>query len=139
MSEHFQQCKPGYVSEFIHEMMWGKTLQCLVKRGVELAADARERYGPDARINLHLSWFGNELVGENGIAQNPNWPYDVPKGHYWPTFLEDCERHLNWLVNKAKELDLQSAVSRPRPGLLTMAFTPSLTSSSRHWNPSLGR
>jgi hypothetical protein len=33
-----------------------------------LAADARERHGTDARINLHLSWFGNELVGENGIA-----------------------------------------------------------------------
>ena len=72
MSEHFQQGKPGYVSEFIHEMLWGKTLQRLVKRGIELAADARERYGPDARINLHLSWFGNELVGEDGIAQNPN-------------------------------------------------------------------
>ena len=26
----------------------------------------------EGRINLHLSWFGNELVGENGIAQNPN-------------------------------------------------------------------
>ena len=89
-------------------MLWGKTLQRLVKRGIELAADARERHGPDARINLHLSWFGNELVGENGIAQNPNWPYDGPNGH-WPTLLEDCERHLTWFINKAKELDLQSA------------------------------
>jgi hypothetical protein len=62
----------------------------------------------EGRINLHLSWFGNELVGENGIAQNPNWPYDGPSGH-WPTLLEDSERHFNWLVNKAKELDLQSA------------------------------
>ena len=41
LAEHFQQRKPGYVSEFIHEMMWGKTLQRLVKRGIELAADAR--------------------------------------------------------------------------------------------------
>ena len=69
LSEHFQQRKPKYVTEFIHEMLWGKTLQRLVKRGIELAADARERY-PEARINLHLSWFGNELVGEEGIAQN---------------------------------------------------------------------
>ena len=88
-------------------MLWGKTLQKLVKRGIELAADARERY-PDARINLHLSWFGNELVGEDGIAQNPNWPYDGPNGH-WPTILDDCEHHLTWFVNKARELDLQSA------------------------------
>ena len=107
LSEHFQQRKPGYVTEFIHEMLWGKTPQRLVKRGIELAADARERY-PDARINLHLSWFGNELVGEEGIAQNPNWPYEGPNGH-WPTLLEDCERHLSWYVTKAKELDLQSA------------------------------
>ena len=108
MSEHFQQRKPGYVTEFIHEMLWGKTLQRLVKRGIELAADARARHGPDARINLHLSWFGNELVGEDGIAQNPNWPYDGPNGH-WPTLQNDCERHLTWFVNKAQELDLQSA------------------------------
>ena len=108
MSEHFQQRKPGYVTEFIHEMLWGKTLQRLVKRGIELAADARERHGPDARINLHLSWFGNELVGEDGIAQNPNWPYDGPNGHR-PTLQDDCERHLTWYVKKAQELDLQSA------------------------------
>ena len=107
LSEHFRQRKPGYVTEFIHEMLWGKTLQRLVKRGIELAADARERY-PDARINLHLSWFGNELVGEEGIAQNPNWPYDGPNGH-WPTLQDDCERHLTWFVKKAQELDLQSA------------------------------
>ena len=119
--------------------MWGKTLPRLVKRGVELAVDARERYGPEARINLHLSWFGNELVGENGIAQNPNWSYDGPSGH-WPTLLEDSERHFNWLVNKAKELDLQSAGLTAAPWSADyMAFTPSLTSSSRHWNPSLRR
>ena len=108
MAEHFQQGKPGYVSEFIHEMLWGKTLQRLVKRGIELAADARERYGPDARINGHFSWFGNELVGEDGIAQNANWQYDGPNGH-WPTLQDDCERHLTWYVKKAQALDLQSA------------------------------
>ena len=107
LSEHFQQRKPGYVTAFIHEMLWGKTLQRLVKRGIELAADARERY-PEARINLHLSWFGNELVGEEGIAQNPNWPYDGPNGH-WPTLQDDCERHLTWFVKEAQKLDLQSA------------------------------
>ena len=43
LAEHLKERKPGYVSEFIHEMMWGKTLRQLVKRGVELAADARAR------------------------------------------------------------------------------------------------
>ena len=36
--------------------------------------EARQRYDAHARINVHLAWFGNELVGEHGIAQNPNWP-----------------------------------------------------------------
>ena len=108
LSEHYKERKPDYVTEFIHEMMWGKTLQRLVKRGIELAADARERIGPQARINVHLSWFGNELVGENGIAQNPHWPYDGPNGH-WPDLLADCSRHLRWFVEKAKELGVHSA------------------------------
>lgn len=42
--------------------------------GVELVEEARQRYDAHARINVHLAWFGNELVGEHGIAQNPNWP-----------------------------------------------------------------
>ena len=72
LGKHFKERKPGYVTGFVHEMMWGKTLRHLVKRGVELAADAWTRYGDEARINLHIAWLGNELVGENGIAQNPN-------------------------------------------------------------------
>ena len=40
LSEHFQQRKPGYVSEFIHEMLWGKTLQRLFKRGINFVLDA---------------------------------------------------------------------------------------------------
>ena len=47
-------------------------------------------------------------MGEHGVAQNPNWPYDGPNGH-WPDLLADCTRHLTWYVTKAKELDLQSA------------------------------
>ena len=31
LAEHFKERKPWYVSEFIHEMMWGKTLRHLVK------------------------------------------------------------------------------------------------------------
>ena len=88
LAEHFKERNPGYVTECIHEMMWGKTLRQLVKRGIDLAADARERYGADARINLHLAWLCKELVGEDGIDQNPNWPYDGPNGH-WPTILAD--------------------------------------------------
>ena len=100
LAEHFKERKPWYVTEWVHEMMWGKTLRHLVKRGIELAREAKEKHGADARVNLHLSWFGNELVGEAGIAQNPNWPYDGPNG-VWPEIMADCQRHLTWFVDKA--------------------------------------
>lgn len=92
-AEHFKERKPWYVTEWVHEMMWGKTLRHLVKRGIELARKAKEKHGTDARVNLHLSWFGNELVGEAVIAQNPNWPYDGPNG-VWPEIMAET---IKWL------------------------------------------
>ena len=50
--------------------MRGKTLNVLVKRAVELVKEAKQRH-PEVHLNVHVSWFGNELVGELGIAQNP--------------------------------------------------------------------
>ena len=70
LSEHFKERRPEYVKEWIRDMMWGKTLDVLVKRAVELAGEAKQRY-PEVHLNVQ---FGNELVGEDGIAQNPNWP-----------------------------------------------------------------
>ena len=71
LAEHFKERKPGYVSEFIHEMMWGKTLRQLVKRGVELAADARTRYGDGARINGICP--GSEMSA-SGRMESPRSP-----------------------------------------------------------------
>ena len=51
VSEHFKERKPPYVQKFIHEMMWGKTLRNLVKRGVQIAEEALSRF-PDA-LGLH--------------------------------------------------------------------------------------
>ena len=56
-------------------MMSGKTLNTLVKRAIELVKEATQPH-PEVHLNVHVSWFGNELVGELGIAQNPNWPFD---------------------------------------------------------------
>ena len=47
VSEHVKERKPPYVQKFIHEMMWGKTLRNLVKRGVQIAEEALSRF-PDA-------------------------------------------------------------------------------------------
>ena len=51
VSEHFKERKPPYVQKFIHEMMWGKMLRNLVKRGVQIAEEALSRF-PDA-LGLH--------------------------------------------------------------------------------------
>ena len=88
-------------------MMWGKTLNALVKRAIELAKEAKQRY-PEVHLNVHVCWFGNELVGEQGIAQNPNWPFDGPNGH-WPDLQADCIRHLRWFGEQCKKLGVQSA------------------------------
>ena len=97
----------GGFKEWLHEMMWGKALNTFVKRAIELAEEAQQRY-PEVHLNVHVCWFGNELVGELGIAQNPNWPFDGPNGH-WPDLQADCLRHLRWFRQKCKQLGMQSA------------------------------
>ena len=108
LAEHFKTRRPEYVSEWIHEMMWGKSLNTLVKRAIELVEGAKKRY-PEVHLNVHVCWFGNELVAEAGIAQNPNWPFDGPNGH-WPDLQADCLRHLlRWFRQKCRDLGVQSA------------------------------
>lgn len=113
LAEHFKARKPDYVTEWVHEMLWGKGLRQIAKRGIELVQEARQKHGDQARINLHLAWFGNELVGENGIAQSPNWPYDGPNGH-WPDLMADSLRHLRWLKDKCQELDVRRSRDQNR-------------------------
>ena len=88
-------------------MMWGKTLNTLVKRAIDLVEDAKKQY-PEVHLNVHVCWFGNELVGEAGIAQNPPWPFDGPNGH-WPDLQADCLRHLRWFRQKCRDFRVQSA------------------------------
>ena len=44
LSEHFKERRPEYVKEWIHEMLWGKTLPDLVKRAVEIAKETKQKY-----------------------------------------------------------------------------------------------
>ena len=81
----------------------GKDPQHVGEGAIELVEDAKKRY-PEVHLNVHVFWFGNELVGENGIAQNPNWP----NGH-WPDLQADCLRHLRWFRQKCRDLGVQSA------------------------------
>eukprot|EP00435_Cladocopium_sp_Y103_P022331 s977_g5.t1 len=84
-------------------MLWGKTLKDIAMRATELLAQAKEQYGDTAHVNVMLAWFGNELVGETGIAQNPNWPFDGPNGH-WPDVLESTMFWMRWFNLQCKEL-----------------------------------
>ena len=65
---------------------------------MELVEEARQRCDAHARINVHLAWFGNELVGEHGIAQNPNWPRMTAQ--MATDLMADSLRHLRWLELK---------------------------------------
>ena len=108
LTAHFQERKPTYVAEFIHEMMWGKNLQALVKRAIQLVREVIQKYGENVRINLHVAWFGNELVGRGGIAPQPSWPYEDGDG-VWPDLLDTCMRHLTWFKGQCDQLKIQTA------------------------------
>ena len=58
-----------------------------MKRAIELAKETIAKYGENIRLNVHVAWFGNELVGRGGIAPQPTWPYDDGDGH-WPDLLD---------------------------------------------------
>ena len=112
-------------------MRWGKTLPDLVKRAVEIAKETKQKYPGGVHMNVHLCWFGNELVGEEGIAQNPTWPFDGPNGH-WPTIMKDCMRHLTWFKNQCDLLGVQSAGLTTAPSSADYAAsTPSSTDFSK--------
>ena len=67
-----------------------------------------QKYGENVRINLHISWFGNELVGPGGIAPQPSWPYQDGDGH-WPDLLATCMRHLTWWKQQCDSLKVDTA------------------------------
>ena len=87
MDEVFSQRRPGYVSRFVHEMLWGPDLRRIVKRTVEIIQKVREEV-PDSPIIALVYWNGNELVGEQGVIGLQHWPWSDPKGDY-PSILAD--------------------------------------------------
>ena len=121
LAEHFKERKPWYVTEWVHEMMWGKTLRHLVKRGIELAREAKEKHGADARVNLHLSWFGNELVGRDCSKSKlaVRWSQRRLAGDHGrlPEASDLVCRQGQWICKQP--------VLRPRPGLRITESTPS--------------
>ena len=126
-AEHFHNRRPEYVTEWVHEMMWRKTLNALVKRAMELIEAARQKHGASCHINVHISWFGNEL-------RRRQWHCTEPKLALYERIASDIlggsrENAMNWVCNRQ--------VSRPRLILPTMVFMPFLTSFMRHWGLNL--
>ena len=109
LSEHFQERKPAYVAEFIHEMMWGKSLNHLVKRAVELAKETIAKYGEKHPVECPCSnGLETNLVGPGGIAPQPTWPYKDGDG-VWPDLLDTCMRHLTWFKTQMDSLKVETA------------------------------
>ena len=107
MDEVFSQRRPGYVSRFIHEMLWGQDLRRIVKRTVEIIKQVREEI-PESPIIALVYWNGNELVGEQGVIGLQHWPWSDPKGDY-PTIMADLKRHISWFHSKCKEYNVEIA------------------------------
>ena len=99
LAVNFKERQPPYITEWVHEMMLGKGLQQIAKRGIELVREAREKHGPTVQVNLHLAWFGNELVCQRGVAPNPTWPFE----------MGDCKRHIRWLKKQCRDLEVATA------------------------------
>ncbi len=61
--------------------MWGKKphhLTCTCQLDA-LVKEAQAKHGKDVRIHAVIYWSGNELVGEEGIGDEPRWPHRPPK------------------------------------------------------------
>ena len=80
----------------------------IVKRAIEIVKDCKDRCGEDVRMNLYISWFGNELVGKKNIAPMPTWPYDDGDGVARP---DGGFPQAHCLVSQAM-FGLQCAISR---------------------------
>eukprot|EP00435_Cladocopium_sp_Y103_P055200 s2990_g18.t1 len=55
LSAHYKEAKPLFVTEFIHEILWGKTLKEIAFRAVELAIAAIEKHGESANLTVMLA------------------------------------------------------------------------------------
>ena len=68
LAEHFKSRRPEYVTEWVHEMMWGKTRNVLVKRAVELVKEVKQRHS-----EVHLGGVGDCAKSKLAVRR-PEWP-----------------------------------------------------------------
>ena len=108
-----RQSKPNNVDEIIHEMMWGQTLQTLVKRAVALVKEVQGRK-PDAKIHVIVYWNGNELVGPGGIQDETKHPFRQGDGE-WDDVMSNTMRHLTWYATQCKKLNVAQAAVMGEP------------------------
>ena len=59
--------------------MWGKKLFHLTHELDRLVAESRDKFGQNVEIHATIYWSGNELVGPDGIEDEPRWPFRPSK------------------------------------------------------------
>ena len=59
--------------------MWGKKLFHLTHELDRLVTESRDKFGQDVEIHATIYWSGNELVGPDGIEDEPRWPFRPSK------------------------------------------------------------
>ena len=71
----FKELKPADVDDITVCPMWGKRLHQLSWKLEELINSAIQQYGRGVEIHAIMYWNGNELVGPDGVEDEPRYPY----------------------------------------------------------------
>ena len=75
----FLEAKPVDVDDLVVRPMWGKKLFHLTYELDRLVTESKDKFGQDVEIHATIYWSGNELVGPDGIEDEPRWPFRPSK------------------------------------------------------------
>ena len=71
----FNELKPADVDDITVCLLWGKKLHHLSWKLEELINGAIQQHGRNVDIHAIVYWNGNELVGPDGIEDEPRYPF----------------------------------------------------------------
>ena len=74
-TEEFKASMRADVDDLMVCPMWGKRLHVLSYKSEELINLAVQKYGGAVEIYAVMYWNGNELVGPDGVENEPRYPF----------------------------------------------------------------
>ena len=108
----FLEAKPVDVDDLVVRPMWGKKLFHLTHELDRLVAESKDKFGQDVEIHATIYWSGNELVGPDGIEDEPRWPFR-PSRLDQASVYEGMKERLKQLDVVAKKCSTFALVAGP--------------------------